>query len=96
MTGDGEGLGEPSPDEDDFERQMRLANESDKTAVRDSPSQPQVDQLEGWLLEKPIPYISNDNFSQEGISDAAQDGTCPARAVVPSGHGTTARAMKKN
>jgi hypothetical protein len=29
-------------------------------------------------------------------SDAAQDGTCPARAVVPSGHGTTARAMKKN
>jgi hypothetical protein len=71
MTGDGEGLGEPSPcpDEDDFERQMRLANESDKTAVRASPSQPQVDQLEGWLLEKPIPYISNDNFSQEGIFD---------------------------
>jgi len=65
MTGDGEGLGEPSPDEDDFERQMRLANESDKTAVRASPSQPQVDQLEGWLLEKPIPYISNDNFSQD-------------------------------
>ncbi len=32
MTGDGEDLGEPSPDEDDF--------------------------------EKPIPYISNDNFIQ--------------------------------
>jgi hypothetical protein len=30
------------------------------------------------------------------ISDAAQDGTCRARAIVPSGHGTTARAMKKN
>ncbi len=28
-------------------RQMRLANESDKTGVRVSPSQPQVDQLEG-------------------------------------------------
>ena len=55
MTGDGEGLGEPSPDEDDFEKQMHLANESDKTAVRTSPSQTQVDQLEGWLLEKPIP-----------------------------------------
>ena len=69
MTGDGEGSGEPSRDEDDFEKQMRLANESDKTAVRASPSQAQVDQLEGWLLEKPIPYISNDNFSQEDIFD---------------------------
>ena len=37
------------------EKQMHLANESDKTAVRTSPSQTQVDQLEGWLLEKPIP-----------------------------------------
>ena len=57
MTGDGEGSGESSRDEDDFESQMRLANESDKTVVRDSPSQaqPEVDQLEGWLLEKPIP-----------------------------------------
>ena len=63
MTGDGEGSGEPSCDENDFEKQILLANESDKTAVRASPSQAQVDQLEGWLLEKPIPYISNDNFS---------------------------------
>ena len=47
-------------DEDDFEKQMCLANKSDQTAtVRPSPSQAQVDQLEGWLLEKPIPYISN-------------------------------------
>ncbi len=81
MTGDGEGLGEPTPDEDDFERQMRLANESDKTAVRASPSQPQVDQLEGWLLEKPIPYISNDNFSQEGIFDY-WNGKLPGHAHV--------------
>jgi hypothetical protein len=69
MTGDREGLGEPSPVEDDFEKQIRLVNESDKTAVRTSPSQEQVDQFEGWCLEKPIPYISNDNFSQEGIFD---------------------------
>ena len=52
LTGDGEGLGEPSPDEDEFEKQMRLANESDKTEVRDSPFQAQVDQIEGWFLEK--------------------------------------------
>ena len=45
MAGDGEGLGEPS-------KQMHLANESDKTAVRASPSQAQVTQLEGWLLKK--------------------------------------------
>jgi hypothetical protein len=53
MTGDGEGSGELSRDEDDFEKQMRLSNESDKTTVRVSPSQAQVDQFEGWLLEKP-------------------------------------------
>jgi hypothetical protein len=69
MTGDGEDLGDPSRDEDDFEKQMRLVNESDKTTVRVSPFQAQVDQLEGRLLEKPIPYISNDNFSQEDIFD---------------------------
>ena len=64
MPGDGEGLGQPSADEDDFEKQMRLANESDKTTVRASPSQEQVDHLEGWFFQKPIPYISNDNFSK--------------------------------
>ncbi len=47
MTGAGEGSGEPSRDEDDLEKQMRLANESDKTAFRASPSQAQVHQLEG-------------------------------------------------
>jgi hypothetical protein len=30
------------------------------------------------------------------FSDAAQDRTCTARAVVRSGHRTTARVMKKN
>jgi hypothetical protein len=33
----------------------------------------QVDQLEEWFLEKEIPYISNDNFSQEGIFDYWND-----------------------
>ena len=73
MTGDGEGSGEPSRDEDDFEKQMRLANESDKTEVRVTPSQVQVDPIEGWFLEKPIVYISNDNFSQEDIFDYWND-----------------------
>ena len=101
MTGDGEGLGEPSPDEDDFEKQMRLANESDKTAVRTSPSQAQVDQLEEWLLEKPIPYISNDNFSQEGIFDY-WNGKLPGHAHVKrtypdvTGAGKQHDALKKS
>jgi hypothetical protein len=43
MTGDGEGSGESSRDEDDFEKQMCLGNESDKTTVRTSSSQAQVD-----------------------------------------------------
>ena len=73
MTGDGEGSGEPSRDEDDFEKQMCLTNESDKTTVRVSPSQAQVDQLEGWFLENPIAYISNDNFNQEDIVDYWND-----------------------
>ena len=71
MTGDGEGSGKTSRDEDDIEKQMCLANESDKTAVRNPPSRTQVDQLEGCLWEKPIPYISNNNFSQ--AKDHGQD-----------------------
>ncbi len=47
MTGDGESSGESSRDEDDFEKQIHLANESGKTTVRPSPSKTQVDQLEG-------------------------------------------------
>ena len=59
--------GESSRDEDTFEKQIRLVNESDKTLVRPSTSQAQVDQLEGCLLKKPIPCISNYDFSQKGI-----------------------------
>jgi len=35
-------------------------------------------------------------FKGTASSDAAQDRTCTARAVVRSGHRTTARAVKKN
>ena len=35
MTGDGEVSEESSRDEDDFEKQMCLSNETDKTTVRD-------------------------------------------------------------
>jgi hypothetical protein len=56
MTGDGEGSGQTSRDEDDFEKQIRLVNESDKTTGRVLPSQVQVDQIEGCLLEKQILY----------------------------------------
>jgi hypothetical protein len=58
---------------DDFDKKIRLVNESDKTSVRVSPSQSQVYQFEGCLLGNPIPYISNDNFSQEGIFDYWND-----------------------
>ena len=56
MTEDGKDSGEPSRDDDDFEKKMCLVNESDKTVVRPSPSLTQVDQ--GCLLERQIPYIS--------------------------------------
>jgi hypothetical protein len=48
-----------------------IANEAREAQVRASPSKryvkTQVDQLEEWLKETPIPYISNDKFSKEGI-----------------------------
>ena len=59
MTGEREGSGKPSCDEDAFEKQMHLVNTSYEAQVRPSPSEgyvkAQVDQLEDWLKEKPIP-----------------------------------------
>jgi hypothetical protein len=57
---------------DAFEKQMRLSNEATTAQLRASTApryvKPQaLDQLEEWTKEKPIPYISNDKFSQEGI-----------------------------
>jgi hypothetical protein len=65
----GEVSGEVSRvDEDPFETEMRLANETSAQEVRVSYVNPKaLDQLEEWMKEKPIPYISNDKFSQEGI-----------------------------
>ena len=55
-------------DEDPFETEMRLANETSAQEVRVSYVNPKaLDQLEEWMKEKPVPYISNDKFSQEGI-----------------------------
>ena len=65
MTVEGGTSSEGDPaDEDLFEKQMRLRHESQ---VRSSTVQryvkPQaLDQLEEWMKEKPIPYISSDKL----------------------------------
>ncbi len=41
---------------------MRRARKNSETRQH-----PDIDQLQEWMKEKPIPYISNDKFSQEGI-----------------------------
>ena len=67
MTGEGSGK-VSRVDEDPFETEMRLANETSAQEVRVSYVNPKaLDQLEEWMKEKPIPYIGNDKFSQEGI-----------------------------
>jgi DNA-binding GntR family transcriptional regulator len=52
---------------------MRLSYESQvraSTVQRYYDGKPQaLDQLEEWMKENPIPYISNDKFSQEDIFD---------------------------
>ncbi len=67
MTGEGSGK-VSRVDEDPFEKEMRLANETSVEEVRVSYVNPKaLDQLEEWMKENPIPYISNDKFSQKGI-----------------------------
>ena len=63
-----ESAGDPA-DEDPFEKQMRLSYESQvRVSTVKRYGKPQaLDQLEEWMKEKPIPYICNDKFSQEGI-----------------------------
>ena len=73
VEGRASSVGAPE-DEDAFEKQMRLSNEATAEQLRASTApryvKPQaLDQLEEWMKEKPIPYISNDKFSQEGIFD---------------------------
>ena len=47
---------------------MRLADETSTEDLRVSYVKPKtLYQLEEWMKENPIPYISNDKFSQEGI-----------------------------
>ncbi len=67
MTGEGSGK-VSRVDEDPFAKEMRLANETSAEEVRVSYVNPKaLDQLEEWMQGKPIPYISHDKFSQEGI-----------------------------
>jgi hypothetical protein len=47
-----------------------------------------------WLLEKPIPYISNDNFSQEGIFDY-WDGQLSGHAHVKSTYPDVVRMWRQ-
>ena len=56
-------------DEDPFEKQMRLDYESQvRVSTVQTSVNPQVlDELEEWIKEKPVPYTSNDKFSQEDI-----------------------------
>ena len=50
---------------------MRLSYESQVrvSTVRRYGKPQALDQLEEWMKEKAIPYISNDKFSQKGIFD---------------------------
>ena len=55
---------------------MRLSYESQVRAstVQRYDKPQSLDQLEEWMKEKPIPYISNDKFSQEGHGCPASGG----------------------
>ena len=71
VEGRASSAGDPE-DEDAFEKQMRLSNEETAEQLRASTAPRYVksqalDQLEEWMKEKPIPYITNDKFSQEDI-----------------------------
>jgi hypothetical protein len=68
VEGGASSAGDPA-DEDPFEKQMRLSYESQVRAstVRRYGKPQALDQLEEWMKEKTIPYISNDKFSQEDI-----------------------------
>ena len=69
----GEGSGDVSRvDEELFEKELCLANETSVEQHRVSTAPRYVkpkalDQLEEWMKENPIPYMSNDKFSQEDI-----------------------------
>ena len=78
VEGRASSVGAPE-DEDAFEKQMRLSNEATAEQLRASTApryvKPQpLDQLEEWMKKKPIPYISNDKFSQEGHGCPASGG----------------------
>ncbi len=70
VEGGASSVGAPT-DEDVFEKQMSLSYETTTEELRASTTPRYVktqalDQLQEWMKENPIPYISNDKFSQEG------------------------------
>ncbi len=73
VKGGASSVGDPA-DKDPFEQQMRLRYESQVRAstVRRYGKPQALDQLEEWMKEKPIPYISNDKFSQEVIFESGR------------------------
>jgi hypothetical protein len=84
-------------DEDPFEKQIRLSYESQvraSTVQRYDKSQT-LDQLEEWMKENPIPYISNDKFSQEGIFHY-WSGRLPGHAHVNQTYPDVVRIIKKS
>ena len=67
VEGGASSVGAPA-DEDAFEKQMRLSNETTTEQLRDSTAQRYVktqslDQLEEWMKEKPILSVSKASFT---------------------------------
>jgi hypothetical protein len=83
VEGGASGAGAPA-DEDPFEKQMRLSYEPQvRVSTVQRYGKPQaLDQLEEWMKEKPIPYICNDKFSQEGIFQVHWARRLPGHAHV--------------
>ncbi len=83
---------------DRADKSMEIVTGTTETLARIKPTDPLrlVKREVHKKLKKRNFSDSSGNSPDKILSDAAQDGTCPARAIVPSGHGTMARAMKKN
>ncbi len=46
-----------------------MSHKSEPRQYKDMANHRLTDQLEEWMNKKPIPYISNDKFSQEDMFD---------------------------
>jgi hypothetical protein len=94
MTGEGSGK-VSRVDEDPFEKEMRLANETSAEEVRVSYINTKaLDQLKDWMKENPIPDISNHKFSQEGIFQYSA-GRLPGHAHVNQAYPDVVRMWRQ-